>query len=441
MAESTGQMTTTGRLDRHAVDALASRYDEPAWMREFRVRAFEVFEHLPWPTTADARWRRTDLSGLSLESIAPFADAPAGPLSAELQAAFGLSEARGGLLVHRNSVTVHAESDPALADRGAVFTDMHTALHRHPDLIREHFMQYVRPDEDTFRALHGALWSGGTFVYVPSGIELALPLLSQTWIDTENVGIFPHTLVIAGEGSKVTVIDGFGSSSGEWPAFADPVVELVIGAGAQVRYVTLQDWGRNVWEIGTVRSSVAKDATLNSLLVGLGGKVTKTDVESLLRGPGASSEMLGLVFGDGRQHFDLHTLQEHAAPHTTSDLLYKTAVKDRASSVFIGMIRVHPGAQKTNAFQSNRNLILSEGARAISDPKLEIMANDLRCTHGSATSMLNEEHLFYLMSRGLSRAEAVQMVVEGFFAELLDRVPLEGVRAQLEQKVAAKMLE
>ncbi|MGH2349335.1 MAG: SufB/SufD family protein, partial [bacterium] len=199
------------------------------------------------------------------------------------------------------------------------------------------------------------------------------------------------------------------------------------------------DWGRQVWEIGSVRARVERDATLHSLLVGLGGAVVRTDVESLLTGPGASSEMLGLVFGDGTQHFDIHTLQEHAAPHTLSDLLYKNAVSGQAVSSFIGMIRVHPGAQKTNAFQSNRNLILSAGARAISDPKLEIMANDLRCTHGSATSRLNEEHIFYLMSRGLPREEAVRMVVEGFFAELLDRVPLESLREQLRSEIAARM--
>jgi Fe-S cluster assembly protein SufD len=167
--------------------------------------------------------------------------------------------------------------------------------------------------------------------------------------------------------------------------------------------------------------------------------VVKTNVESILAGPGATSEMLGLIFADGTQHYDVHTLQEHRAPHTMSDLLYKNAVKDQARSVFSGMIRVQHGAQKTNAFQANRNLILSEGAKADSIPNLEIMANDLRCTHGSATSRLNEEHLFYLMSRGLTRGQAVRMVVEGFFAELWDRVPLERFRQRLQQDIETRM--
>ncbi|MBI2201394.1 MAG: Fe-S cluster assembly protein SufD [Armatimonadetes bacterium] len=440
MAE-TGQIVEAGQLTRRAVEAISERHGEPRWMREFRLDAFEAFERLPWPTTRDEKWRRTDLSGLKVDELTPFAEAPAGPLPAGLRMTVDAFGAHSGLLVQRNSVAVHADLDGQVRERGVVLADMHQALREQPDLVREHFMRYVRPEKSKFSALHAAFWTGGTFLYVPPHVEVALPLQSYTWIDAEKVSIFPHTIIVAGEGSKVTVIDGFGSLTAEYQAFADPIVELALHEGAQVRYVTMQDWGRNVWEVGIIRSALARDATLNSLLVGLGGKLVKADVESVLQGPGASSEMLGLVFGDGRQHYDIQTLQEHAAPHTTSDLLYKNAVKDRATSVFIGMIRVHPGAQKTNAFQVNRNLILSDGAKAISDPKLEIMANDLRCTHGSATSRLNEEHLFYLMSRGLTRAEAVRMVVEGFFAELFERVPLERVGAQLHVAVAAKMNE
>lgn len=439
MVEQTRQIARAGQFTRSAVEAISERYAEPRWMKEFRLSAFEAFERLPQPTTRDEKWRRTDLSGLKVDDLTPFAEAPTGPLPAGLRMTVDASGPRGGLVVQRNSVAVHSDLDPQILKQGVVLADMHQSMRKQPDLVREHFMRTVRPEESKFSALHAAFWTGGTFLYVPPRVEVALPLLSYTWIDSEGVGIFPHTIIVAGEGSKVTVIDGFGSLTGEFQAFADPVVELVLQDGAQVRYVTMQDWGRNVWEVGITRSTLARDATLNSLLVGLGGTVVKADVESVLRGPGASSEMLGLVFGDGRQHYDIHTLQEHAAPHTTSDLLYKNAVRDRATSVFIGMIRVHPGAQKTNAFQSNRNLILSEGGKAISDPKLEIMANDLRCTHGSATSRLNDEHLFYLMSRGLTRAAAVRMVVEGFFAELFDRVPLERVGAQLHAAVAEKM--
>ncbi len=442
MPDQTVQVSQVSGLTRSAVTALSERHAEPSWMREFRLAALEAYERLPMPSPTDEEWRRTDLSGLKLDALTPFVAPRSGALPARLQQALDAAEARGGLVLQRDSATVRADLDPQLQRKGVIFTDLNTALREHPELVRAYFMQQcVRPDETKFRALHAAFWSGGTFLYVPKGVEVNLPLLASTWIDTEGLGLFPHTLLVADAQSKVTLIDGFGSALGERQTFADAAVELILGDGAQVRHVSWQNWGRNVWEVGITRSQLGRDATLNSLVVGFGGRLVKSNVESMLRGHGATSEMLGLVFGDDQQHFDFHTLQEHFAPHTMSDLLYKSAVKDRARSVFAGLIRVHYGAQKTNAFQANRNLLLSDGARADSDPKLEIMANDLRCTHGSATSRLNEEQLFYLMSRGLPRAVAIRMAVEGFFAEVFDRVPLERFKAELAQAIEAKMLQ
>jgi Fe-S cluster assembly protein SufD len=399
-------------LTRRTVEELSERFVEPAWMREFRLEAFDAYERLPIPTTADEEWRRTDLSGFHWDAFRVDSEPVAGPTErSELPA-------------------------------GVIFTDLRAAVAEHPDLLREHFMRsVVRPDESKFRALHAALWNGGTFLHVPPNVEVTAPLLSEAWIRTEGSALFPHTLIIAEPGSRVTLLDQFGSYVGEWPAFVDGVVEIIVRDSAHVRYIAHQDWMAGVTEVGTLRARLARDSSLNSLVVGLGGRIVKGSIESLLEGPGANSEMLGFIFGHNGQHFDVHTLQDHRAPHTSSDLLFKNAVKDHARSVFSGMIRVHQGAQKTNAFQANRNLILSDGARADSIPNLEIMANDLRCTHGSATSRLNEEHLFYLMSRGLRRLDAVRMVVEGFFAELFDRVPLEDVRARLHGDVDRKMVQ
>jgi Fe-S cluster assembly protein SufD len=397
---------------RPGVEALSERFGDPRWMREFRLAAIDAYARLPAPSPQDEEWRRTDLSGFPLETFIVDPEPVTGPTAVpELPA-------------------------------GVIFTDLRTAVAKHSDLVREHFMRsVVRPDESKFRALHGALWNGGTFLYIPENVEVTLPLHSEAWIRHEGVALFPHTLVVAEAGSRVTLIDEFGSYAGQWAAFVDGVVELILRDGAQVRYIARQDWMAAVTEVGILRSHLARDSALHSLVVGLGGQVVKGNIESLLDGPGASSEMLGLIFGHDGQHYDLHTLQEHRAPHTLSDLLYKNAVKDRARSIFSGMIRVHQGAQKTNAFQANRNLILSDGAKADSIPNLEIMANDLRCTHGSATSRLHEEHLFYLMSRGLRRIDAVRMVVEGFFAELVDRIPLEDVRARLRGDVDRKMVQ
>jgi len=408
---ATSPSLTQAGFSRPVVEALSERCGDPRWMREFRLAAFEAYTRLPMPSPQDEEWRRTDLSGLPLDSFVVDPEPVTGPTAV-----------------------------PKLPS-GVIFTDLRTAVATHPDLVREHFMRTVHPDESKFRALHAALWNGGTFLYVPERVEVTVPLRSEAWIRHEGVALFPHTLLVASSGSKVTLIDEFESYAGPWAAFVDGVVELVLGDGAQVRYIARQDWMAAVTEVGILRSHLARDSALNSLAVGLGGQVVKGNIESLLDGPGASSEMLGLIFGHNGQHYDLHTLQEHRAPHTLSDLLYKNAVKDHARSIFSGMIRVHQGAQKTNAFQANRNLILSAGAKADSIPNLEIMANDLRCTHGSATSRLHEEHLFYLMSRGLRRIDAVRMVVEGFFAELVDRIPLEDVRARLRGDVDRKMVQ
>ncbi|HEU5299649.1 MAG TPA: Fe-S cluster assembly protein SufD [bacterium] len=398
-------------LDRSPVEALSERLQEPRWMRELRLAALDLAGRLPVPSRAEDPWRRTD------------------------PAAFELRESRLD-----PSVVSGPREVPALP-AGVIFSALPEAVRAHPDLVREHFMRSVRPEESRFRALHAACWTGGTFLYVPEGVEVAVPLRSEAWIQSADVALVPHTLVVAERGSRVTLVDAFGSMAGTWPALVNGVVELTVKDGAEVRYVVRQDWLADVAAIGVIRGRVARDAALHTLLVGFGGAVVKTDVESLLEGPGGSSEMLGAFFGTGAQHFDVHTVQEHRAPSTLSDLLYKNAVRDAARSIFSGMIRVHKGAQKTNAFQANRNLILSPGAKADSIPNLEIMANDLRCTHGSATSRLNEEHLFYLMSRGLRRVDAVRMVVEGFFAELLDRVPLADVRASIAQDVDRKMVQ
>jgi Fe-S cluster assembly protein SufD len=397
---------------RPAVEALSERLGDPRWMRDLRLAAFDLFDRLPMPSTADEEWRRTDLSDLPWDTFRVDPEPVAGP------------------------------AEVPVLPAGVIFSDLRTAVAAHPDLVREHFMApVIRPGESKFRALHGALWNGGTFLYVPPNVEIEVPLRSETWIRAEGAALFPHTLVVAEAGSRVALIDEFGSYAGPWGAFVDGAAELILREGAQVRYITRQDWMAEVTEVGILRARLARDSALHSLVVGLGGRTVKGNVESLLEGPGASSEMLGLIFGHDHQHYDLHTLQEHQAPHTFSDLLYKNAVKDRARSIFSGMIRVHPGAQKTNAFQANRNLILSDGAKADSIPNLEIMANDLRCTHGSATSRLHEEHLFYLMSRGLRRLDAVRMVVEGFFAELVDRIPLDAVRARLRGDVDRKMVQ
>lgn len=435
--------TVVGTVTEDTIAARSRQRGEPGWVLDQRLAAWAAFQRLPHPAVTHVEeWRRTDVSELDLSGIVLPGprELASGPW--HLGAIARETSERAGLIGHVDGWPAGVSVEDDLTRAGVIFSDLAAAVRQHPDLVREHLFTLVaRPDEHRFRALHAALWTAGTFLHVPRGVEVTRPLVTQTWLGVAGGAVFPHTLVVAEEQSKVTLIELFASTPSGPRSLASGVVELVLRQGAQLRYVAVQEWGQPTWEVGSlIRARLERDATFNGLVVSLGGGLVKVDVESHLVGPGATAEMLGLYFGTGRQHVDFHTLQAHHAPRTTSDLLFKGAVRDSARSVFAGLIRVDPGAQKTNAFQSNRNLILSEGARADSIPKLEIMANDLRCTHGSAASRLNEEHVFYLMSRGLSRQQATFMIVEGFFADIFDRVPLERVRAYLQARAAEKMI-
>jgi Fe-S cluster assembly protein SufD len=430
----------TSVLSRDLVVRRSEAAREPEWLRERRLEAWEAFARLPMPSPAEDEWRRTDVSTLALDALEPigFAIGKVKP-PAGLMALAGDPAQAAGLRLIVDGAQVGSRVAAELARSGVVFTSLSEAVQTHPELVRTYLGSVVGHEANKLRALHAALWSGGTFLYVPRGVEVDLQLVTGTWLSRDGVAYMPHTLIVADEQSRVTLVELSASETGTARTLVNHAVELIPKAGAQIRYVNLEDWGRNVWEFGIVRMALDRDSTVHTLMVAFGAGLIKTNVESRLRGQGSTSEMLGVLFGDETQHFDYHTLQEHAAPSTTSDLLYKGALKDRARSVFSGLIRADYGAQKTNAFQLNRNLILSEGARADSMPKLEIMANDLRCTHGASTSRLNEDQIFYLMSRGLGRATAVRMMLDGFFAEIFDRIPLEMVRQRLGEAIERKM--
>jgi Fe-S cluster assembly protein SufD len=422
-----------------ALRDLGRAWREPGWMTESRLAALAAFERMTLPEPTDEAWRRTPPDSLGWDGLLPaLGEAPDTGLPRNAQAALETESARAGAVLNRNGAPALVHLDEGLRRSGVIFTDLRSAVSIHGDIVRPHLGRVVRAEESKFAAQHAAFVSGGLFLYVPRGVEVDLPLLAVELVDAERAAVFPHVLIVAEPGSQVTLVQHWLSGSST-RALVNAAAEIVCGDGAQVRYVSVQEFGPDVRELGILRARIARDATLRSLVVGFGARVSKIFVESYLSGPGGSSEMLGLFFADDAQHYDAHTLQEHLAPHTTSDLLYKNALRETARTIFSGMIRVHPGGQRTNAFQSNRNLLLSPEAKADSKPELEIMANDLRCTHGSAISRLEEQHLFYLQTRGLSRQQAVHMIVEGFFAEVLDRLPLEGVRQVIEQRIAHKM--
>src|SRR5215213_7057431 len=431
------------RMSEETVKALSSFKDEPGWLTENRLGAWRVFEALPMPTLRDEAWRYTDISDVRPEDFSPYVPSPdvlsEDDLPEAVQKLIGEGEENSALLVQHNSETTFQRMDDELQNKGVVFTDLHTALREHEDLIEERLFGLVPMDYDKFAALSAAAFSGGSFLYVPRGVDVEVPIQSYRWLDVIG-SIMPRTLVVVAEGASVTYIDEYASADDEDPAFSNGAVELYVGEGANLRYVSLQNWERNVLHFNTIRSSTEKDATINSLIVSLGSQLSRTNVEAGLTAAGGNSEMLGLYFADSNQVIDHHTLQDHISPNAHSDLLYKGALRDESLTVFSGLIRVEPGAQKTDAYQTNRNIILgTDDAFAVSLPNLEIMADDVKCSHGSTTGQVDETELFYLMSRGIPRREAEKLVVFGFFGEVTGRVPLGGLKEKLDRAIEGKI--
>ncbi len=415
---------------------------EPSFVRALREEAASLAEALPVPSQETEEWRYTDLSGLDLTGFAPFT---AGSRAENLdqvddgiQKALGAIGERAGLLLQHNSETATVHLDPTAAEQGVLFMGLDDALRNHPDLIEKHLHQLVPAERTKLIAMHAALRTGGAFLHVPAGVRVTLPLQSLTYLDADGAAVFPHTVVVAEESAEVTLIERFVSPSLS-NALSNAVTEIFVGPNAKVRHVSLQDWGEGVTHLAVQRAHLDRDAELRSLAVSFGAALSRTEVEAILAGPGGYSELLGVYFGDGEQHFDFRSLQDHIAPNCTSDLLYKGALKGHSRAVYSGWVKIRPDAQKSNAFQTNRNIVLSEHAKADSIPNLEIEANDVRCGHAASVGPVDEDVRFYLQSRGIPAAEAERLIITGFFQEVLDRVALEEVRGSLEAEILTEL--
>jgi Fe-S cluster assembly protein SufD len=340
---------------------------------------------------------------------------------------------RAALVVVHNGRPSRIEIDPALAGKGLVVADV-------ADLPDGDELLGRLSVADAFTDLNAAFLPGATVVRVPRGLIVEQPIVIVHHLDGEGVASFARTIVLAGENSDVTVIEH--QSSADVHAFSDPVVELDVGDAARLRYLNVQDLGARIFQVGYQSSRVGRDATLQSSVVALGGDYARVRTDSKVDGKGATSYLTAVYFADGKRMHDFRTVQDHAAPSTTSDLLFKGAVSDQARSVYSGLIRVRKEARGTNAFQTNRNLVLSEGAGAESVPNLEIETNDVVCSHASAVGPIDEEQRYYLESRGIPPEVAERLIVLGFFNEVLDRLPLSaevtGLRASLVRRLAER---
>lgn len=430
-------------LDVAAVERVGA--NEPQWLRERRQHAWEVYERTPMPTTRLEEWRYTNLKKkLDLDALR-FSDAEA--LSSDpttwppqLRAAMDEDREASGHIVIIDGHVVHADVDEGLAAKGVILESLHDAITNHEVLVQEHLATEAVPaEEGKFAALNAALWNDGIFLFVPRGVRLEQPVRVTRWLSEAGTAYFSRVLIVAESASQVSYVDEVLSDDFESQTYTSTAVELIARNGAQVQYVGVQRLGRGVFYQSVQRTLAERDAKLDTLNVALGASVTRVDLNARLLGPGANSDMLGLYFGDGDQHFDFNTSQDHVAPNTFSDLLYKGALDGASRAAFRGIIRVLPGAQGTDAYQTNRNLLLSPDSRADSLPNLEIEADDVKCSHGATVGQLDAEAKFYLMSRGLSLVQAERLVVLGFLGEVLAKLPLGGVVDKVTRVIEQKL--
>jgi Fe-S cluster assembly protein SufD len=409
----------------------------------YRRAGWDSFERTPLPSLKEEAWRRTDLKGLLVDSFGlPRADAymDLAEVPAKLLTPMA-DEQHGGEIVlvpGKAKVTL----DKTLADQGVVFTDWQNALVKYPDLMDRLIGKVVRPDEGKFGGLAAALAQTGVLVYIPRGVQVPMPLHSLIWGPGTGLAHLTHVIVWLEEGASATYIHESASpdeTGGQ--TLHSGIVEIHVGQGANLRFVELQSWGESVWNFSHERAQVERDGTIEWTFGAIGSHLTKNFTDLDLIGAGATGKMSGFYFTDRDQHLDHDTQQNHLAPSTTSDLLFKGALLGKSRSVWQGMIYVAPGAIKTDGYQANRNLVLSREARADSIPGLEILADDVRCTHGATVGKIDPDEIFYLLSRGIPKYEAERLVVEGFFDPIMQRIPFEGVKHRFQQAIRDKMGE
>jgi Fe-S cluster assembly protein SufD len=395
-----------------SASAAAAALAEPDWLARRRREAAELASRLPLPTQKDKGWEFTDLSGLELEAYEP-------------------GEARvEGLEPEIDS----AEGPPVVLPLGV-------AAQRLGDVVRERFGSLVSPG-DPFVARNEASWRSGVLVYVPRGHRLAEPLrLEVLQAGSGGAGVDWRALIVLEEDAEAEVWERYGGDAGSANGLFNGVVELSVGPGARLRYVCQQELPADTWVFATQRAELARDASLEWVALGFGSARGKVRMETKLAGTGASAKVTGAYAGTGEQHLDFDTTQEHAAEHTTSDLAFRGVLANRATAVWRGMIRVDPGAQRTDAFQESRNLLLSERAHADAIPGLEIEANDVRCTHAAAVAQVDRDQLYYLRARGLEEVQAKRLIIDGFLQELAERTPEGPVRKRLAAALDGRLRE
>lgn len=435
-------MSATLNISRTGFDSevfeqfLATR-DEPAWITDARRAAYEKYEALLGEDLDPEEFKRVDLRVFNAGKFRPTAETSD---DADVTTLLADETEYGGRIRHVDGRMAGSEFSDAIAAQGVLFGPLKQMLTEHRELLEPYFMQQaVRPDADRFAAWHAAFWTSGTLLYVPRGVQVDLPLHSLIAHTQDGVADFGHTLIILEDEARATLLEETTSASEDVNGLHVGCVELIVGSHANLRYVQLQNWNQKSWHFAHQAGNVASQGSLQWTVVGLGSKLSHIHQDVNLAGRAATAEVNGVTFAVDRQKISYYTQQHHQAQGTHSDLLYKEVLRDDSRVIWRGMIKVDEAAQQTDGYQRSDALMLSSDARCDSIPGLEIEADDVRCTHGATTGRVDEEQIFYAQSRGVGENEAMHMIVEGFFQQVYDRIPIEIVRETLSTAVQGKL--
>ena len=430
----------TGKFNftREMIPSLANGKPESEFLSAYRNKAWKVFKKLDLPSTKEEAWRRTDLRHLETGKFRIYKQEGESKIPDEWVQTIADEESGGKIILSPNR-TESSFLSPDLAEKGVVFTDLRLAAAEHPEALKKVLGKIVKVDEDIFSAMAAAFSQNGILLYVPKGVQIDRPLQSVYWGADSTSTHFSHVLVYLDEQASATFVHEYISDTADSQQLHSGITEIFVGKGASLRFIEIQSWGDQVWNFTHERARVEGDGNLEWIYGATGSHLTKNFSEIELVGQGATGKMAGFYFSSDIQHFDHDTQQYHLAPNTTSDLLFKGVLKENSRSVWQGMIYVAPGAQKTDGYQSNPNLILDKTAKADSIPGLEIMADDVRCTHGATVGKIDPEEVFYLNTRGIPTEEAERLIVEGFFDPIVQQIPFENLRERMQKAIVDKL--
>ncbi len=465
-SESQGsQSSQTNTIARERVDSLASLNGEPAWLRQLRIDAWEAYLQTAMPTGRDEEWHRTEIDALHLTNL------QAVDLAKETMVkgnnvpgwlADGLHSIGAAAVISEGVFGLDQPLTKELTNQGVIFSSLKEAWQKHAELLRPllescaatagdgtSLLKCSSTSSSKFGLMNRALFNAGAFLYVPKNVTVQAPFVYSTNLGSlpsfnhQGIAIFPRLIVVLESNSKASVVHVMTSTQPDKPnaveSLVNSSVEVFVNNGAKLDYLELQSFGSDIFAISRTDNEIERDGTLSSLTVALGGLQLKSDIETRLVGPGASSDVEGIIFGDKQEHYSFNTIQAHDAPSTRSNIDFKVALKDQSTSIYQGIIKVDKVAQKTDAYQSNKNLLLGQEAKADSIPKLEILADDVKCSHGATVGPVDKEQLFYLMSRGLSASQAEELIVGGFFGQVLEKCTISGAGAWIDALIVDKI--